>query len=224
MAQLPLPLAYPPAQGRADFVIAAANADAVAWLAGTPAPRSLLVGPPGSGKTHLGRIFAERHKATLIDDADRCGDDVALFHAWNAATATAPLLMTARALPRYWVKLPDLASRLAATPTLVIAEPDEALLAAVIAKQFADRGVRVAPDVIGFIVLRIERSFAAAAATVVAIESLALATRRDITVPLAREVLAHDLLERQRDWLEDPMTAGAPTGAAAIIDLSYSLG
>jgi len=199
--QLPLPLAYPPAQGSADFVIAAANADAVAWLAGVPAPRSLLVGPPGSGKTHLGRIFAERHKATLIDDADRSGadrsgDDVALFHAWNAASVVAPLLMTARALPRYWVKLPDLASRLAATPTLVIAEPDETLLAAVIAKQFADRGVRVTPDVIGFLVLRIDRSFAAAAATVAAIESVALATRRDITVPLARAVL-----EGQADWL-----------------------
>ena len=34
--------------------------------------------------------------------------------------------------------LPDLASRLAATPTLVIADPDDALLAAVLAKQFAD--------------------------------------------------------------------------------------
>ncbi|UAJ09482.1 HdaA/DnaA family protein [Glacieibacterium megasporae] len=219
MPQLPLPLAYPPAQGRADFVIAAANADAVAWLAGAPAPRSLLVGPPGSGKTHLGRIFAERHQATLIDDADRRGDDVALFHAWNAASAAAPLLMTAQALPRYWIKLPDLASRLAATPTLVIAEPDDALLAAVIAKQFADRGVRVTPDVIGFIVLRIERSFAAAAATVAAIESVGLASRRDITVPLARDVLARDVLGRQRDWIDD-----GTVDDAAIIDLSSSVG
>ncbi len=207
--QLPLPLSYASGQGQADFVIAAANADAVAWLSGPPAARSLLVGPPGSGKTHLGRIFAARHGATLIDDGDRRGDDVALFHAWNAASATAPLLITARALPRTWVRLPDLASRLAATPTLVIAEPDDALLAAVIAKQFADRGVRVDPAVIGFVGLRIERSFAAAAATVAAIEALALATRRDVTIPLAREVL-----DAQFDWVDAP----------ASIDLSPTSG
>lgn len=197
MPQLPLPLAYASAQGKADFVIAAANADAVAWLSGPPAPRSLLVGPPGSGKSHLGRIFADRHGATLIDDADRAGDATAAFHAWNAASAAAPVLFTARDLPRRWVTLPDLASRLAATPTLIIAEPDDALLTAVIAKQFADRGVRVAVDVVGYIVLRIERSFAAAATTVAAIDALALATRREVTVPLARETL-----EAQGDWLE----------------------
>lgn len=204
-SQLPLPLGYAPAQGRADFVIAAANADAVAWLSGPPAPRSLLVGPPGSGKTHLGRVFAARHAATLIDDGDRLGDDVALFHAWNAASAAAPLLITARVLPRHWVTLPDLASRLAATPTLVIAEPDDALLAAVMAKQFADRGVRVDNPVIGFVVLRIERSFAAAAATVAAIEALALATRRDVTIPLARAVL-----DAQLDWVDPPAVIDLP--------------
>ncbi len=198
MAQLPLPLAYASAQAPADFVIAAANADAVAWLSGPPAPRSLLVGPPGSGKSHLGRVFVDRHGATLIDDSDRAGDDTALFHAWNAATAEAPVLFTARDLPRRWVTLPDLASRLAATPTLVIGAPDDTLLAGVIAKQFADRGVRVAPDVVGYIVLRIERSFAAAATTVAAIDALALATRREVTVPLARTVL-----EGQGDLLGD---------------------
>ena len=208
MAQLPLPLAYASAQAHADFVVAAANADAVAWLDGTPAPRSLLIGPPGSGKTHLGRLFAAQHCATLFDDADRMGDDTALFHAWNAATDEHPVLFTARSLPRFWVTLPDLASRLAATPTLVIAEPDDALLAAVIAKHFADGGVRAGADVVAFIVVRIERSFAAAAATVAAIDALALATRREVTVPLVR-----DVLEGQGDWLD----------GTAIIDLSSTL-
>jgi chromosomal replication initiation ATPase DnaA len=206
MTQLPLPLAYASGQAHADFMVAAANADAVAWLSGAPASRSLLVGPPGSGKTHLGRVFAARHGATLIDDADRLGDDSMLFHAWNAASAATPVLFTARGLPRGWVTLPDLGSRLAATPTLVIGAPDDMLLAGVIAKQFADRGVRVAPDVVNFIVLRIERSFTAVATTVAAIDALALATRRDVTIPLAREVI-----ERQGDWIE---------GDAVIIDLS----
>ncbi len=188
MNQLPLPLAYRAATGAVDFVRAEANADAVTWLSGEPGPRTLLVGPPASGKTHLGRIFAARHGATLIDDADHVGQE-ALFHAWNAASATAPVLFTARDLPRRWATLPDLASRLAATPTLVIGPPDEALLGALLVKLFADRGIRIAPDVVAFVVLRTARSFAAIAATVAALDAAALAAGREVTVPLARTVL-----------------------------------
>lgn len=188
MTQLPLPLAYRAANGAADFVHAVANADAVAWLTGVPAARTLLVGPPASGKTHLGRLFAARHEAKLIDDAD-AADQEALFHAWNAADAAVPVLFTASALPRTWATLPDLASRLAATPTLVIGPPDDALLGGLLVKQFADRGVRIAPEVVAFVTVRIERSFAAVAGTVAALDAAALAQGREVTIPLARAVL-----------------------------------
>ena len=138
MNQMPLPLAYAPRLGEADFFVSAANAEAVAWLASLPhwpMPRSLLVGPAGSGKTHLAALFAGRHRATVIDDADRHDDAEALFHAWNAATPGCPLLLTARASPRDWGHgLPDLASRLAATPLVRLGDPDDALLAALFAK------------------------------------------------------------------------------------------
>ncbi len=196
MPQLPLPLDYAPASGVADFVVASANADAVAWLAGMPAPRTLLVGPPASGKTHLGQLFAARHGATLLDDADRLDQEL-LFHRWNSATTDRPILFTARALPRRWVTLPDLASRLAATPTLVIGPPDEALLASLMVKQLADRGVRVDALVVAFVTLRIERSFAAVAEVVAALDTAALAAGREVTVSLVRAVL-----ERQGDWLD----------------------
>lgn len=206
MAQLPLPLAYYRSTGYADYFVSEANREAAAWLGGEAATRTLLVGPAGSGKSHLGRIFAARPGALLLDDADRMPDQAALFHAWNAATPTQPVLYTARIPARHWARLSDLASRLAATPTLVIAEPDDALLLAVLAKQFADRGVRIDPDVAAFIALRIERSFAAVAATVAAIDARALADSRDVTIPLAREVL-----EAQGDLLD-------------VIDLSPRLG
>jgi chromosomal replication initiation ATPase DnaA len=191
--QQALPLVYRPRLGEADFIVSDANRDAVQWLADParwPMPRCLLLGPPASGKSHLAAVFAARQPADIIDDADMIDDGEALFHAWNAASPDRPLLFTATRLPRYWAhKLPDFASRLAATPQVRLADPDDPLIAAVLAKGFADRGLRVGHDVIAWLVLRIERSFAAARDAVARLDTLALAERRDITVPLARALL-----------------------------------
>ena len=195
--QSPLPLAYTPRLGAADFVVSDANRTATDWLAQAPRwpmPRSLLVGPPASGKSHLAAMFAARTGGRIIDDADRAADGEPLFHAWNAATSERPLLLTARRLPKFWAHaLPDLASRLAATPLVRLEDPDDTLIAAVLEKRFADRGLRVAPEVIAYLVTRIERSFAAAAAAVAGLDTLSLAERRDITVPLARDLLEGQL-------------------------------
>ena len=195
--QPPLPLAYAPRLDADSFVISESNRDAAAWLADPgrwPGPRCVLVGPAGAGKSHLAALFQARHGGVLVEDADLATDGEPLFHAWNAATAAAPLLLTAQRSPRFWAhRLPDLASRLAATPLVTIADPDDALIAAVLAKRFADRGLRVGDDVIAYLALRIERSFADAAAIVERLDALALAERRDITVPLARELLEGQL-------------------------------
>ena len=191
-AQLPLPLAYREAVGERDFFVSDANADAVAWLdrwPDWPQPQALLLGPPRAGKSHLARIFAARTGGTVADDAEAT-DPEALFHAWNAATATRPLLIVARRRPADWGHgLPDLASRLAATPSHAIRDPDDALLAAVLAKRFADRGLRVAPEVAAYVLARIERSFAGIEIAAAALDAAALAEGRAVTVPLARAVL-----------------------------------
>lgn len=191
--QQALPLVYRPRLDEADFIVSDANRDAVQWLADParwPMPRCLLLGPSASGKSHLAAVFAARQPATVIGDADAISDGEVLFHAWNAATPERPLLMTATRLPRFWAQqLPDFASRIAATPQVRLGDPDDPLIAAVLAKGFADRGLRVGGDVIAWLVLRIERSFAAANEVVARLDALALAERRDITVPLARALL-----------------------------------
>lgn len=193
MPQPPLPLAYAPRLGPGDFFISDANRSAADWLADPsvwPMPRTVLVGPAGSGKSHLAALFA----GSVVENADTGTDGEPLFHAWNAATASAPLLLTARRLPQFWAhRLPDLASRLAATPMVRLEDPDDVLVAAVLEKRFADRGLRVGADVIAYLVLRIERSFAEMAEMVAALDALSLAERRDITVPLARELLEGQL-------------------------------
>ncbi|HXQ51269.1 MAG TPA: DnaA/Hda family protein [Stellaceae bacterium] len=215
MAQLPLSLPHRPALGRDDFLVAPANAEAVAWLdrwPNWPAPALVLAGPAGSGKTHLAQVFAARSgavllaaaalaraappalvadaRAAVVDDAERA-DEEALLHLYNMlAERGLHLLLLARAAPARWgIVLPDLRSRFLAAPVATLAPPDDALLAAVLVKLFADRQLLVGEEVVAFLVPRLERSFAAAASAVAALDQAALAAHRRITVPLARAVL-----------------------------------
>ena len=97
----------------------------------------------------------------------------ALFHLCNRlALGGGSLLVTGREPPARWpLALPDLASRLRAAPVARLEPPDDALLAAVLVKLFADRQVAVAPELIGYLVGRIDRAFAAAEATVARLDA-----------------------------------------------------
>ena len=104
------------------------------------------------------------------------------------------MLITARSAPGGWtVGLRDLASRLRAVPTVALAPPDDALLRAVLVKQFADRQVGVDEGLIGYLASRIERSFAAARAAVAALDREALRQKRPVSRALAAELF------RERD-------------------------
>ncbi|MBF0372271.1 MAG: DNA replication protein [Alphaproteobacteria bacterium] len=207
--QLPLDLGHRTAFEAADFLEAPSNAQALAWLArwpDWPGHASCLWGPPGCGKTHLAHLFAARCGGAVlpataiesrpgghlvVEDADRGVDEVALFHLFNATReAGAFLLLTGRAPPSRWaIRLPDLASRLNAIPAIAIQAPDDALMAAVLVKLFADRQLEVGAGVIDWLVTRGERSFAAAGAVVARLDAQALAERRNITLPFVRAVI-----------------------------------
>lgn len=182
-----------------------------------PHPALALHGPPGSGKTHLAQVFTTRARAVgvvaafvepatldvaavpnrvgearavVVDDANRAPEQ-ALLHLYNVvAERRGHLLIVAAEPPSRWpVSLADLRSRLLAAPAVAVNAPDDALLSAVLVKLFADRQVAVAADVIGYLVARIERSFAAARAAVAALDAAALAEKHAITAPFARRVL-----------------------------------
>ncbi|HTV87919.1 MAG TPA: DNA replication protein [Stellaceae bacterium] len=214
MTQLALDLPHRAALGRADFLAAGPNEAALGWIErwpDWPARAVALHGPAGCGKSHLAGLWQARsggvlvagaalagldpaalagRRAVALDDADRAPER-ALLHLYNCCVETrAGLLLVARRAPAAWATmLPDLASRLRAMPAVAIGAPDDALLAAVLVKHFADRQLHPAPSVIDFLVRRMERSFAAAAALVGAIDRLALAGRRPVTLAVAREVL-----------------------------------
>lgn len=145
-----------------------------------------------------------RHGKVVIEDVDalatleparRLAAEKALFHLYNLAAAEGGwLLLTGRAAPGRWpVETPDLASRLAALPVARVDPPDDALLSSLMVKLFADRQLQVAPEVIRYLALRIERSCAAAEATVKALDRLSLERQKPVTRGMAAQLLDADL-------------------------------
>ena len=193
MSQIALPLAWPADPRDDEFLVTPSNARAAhqvehwgAW----PVMTALLVGPRKSGRSLLARIFAAKSGGTIIDDAERQADAV-LFHAWNRAQAERrPLVIVADATPPAWaIGLPDLRSRLAASPVIAIEAPDDALMKALFERQFLHRGLDARPDLIDWLVARVERSHVALLRAVDALDQEVLETRKRLSIPLARTTL-----------------------------------
>jgi hypothetical protein len=193
MTQLALPLDWPAAETESDFIVTPANADAVRHLGHWslwPVMATVLTGPRKSGRSFLGRIFAARSGATLFDGGERA-DEEQLFHAWNRALAERrPLLIIADTPCSQWdIALPDLRSRLAATPHVAIGEPDDLLIPALLERLLAARAVSINADVPDWIARRIERTYVAVHRAVDALDQAAWATRRRIGIAVARDAL-----------------------------------
>ncbi len=212
--QLAFDLPNAEAMTREDFFVAPSNALAVQAVEGWqdwPGRKLLLIGPEGTGKTHLTRVWAALAGAVIlpaqslatadlaplagsavaVEDADRIGGaEVSLFHLHNLVTTAGALLMTARTPPRDWgLRLPDLISRMQATPIAQLDAPDDTLLSAVMVKLFADRQVAVPANLIPYLISRMPRSVGAVRALVAALDARSLAAGRPITRALAGEVL-----------------------------------
>lgn len=210
MNQLPLPFDHAPRFGIEDFLPSGSNAAALAAVAAWPAWPDrvlLLIGPEGSGKSHMARIWADRSGATLLRPDDLAGDlrhlacrpvliedadreampEAAMFHFLNLVReAESSLLVTARRPPDTWsLGTPDLVSRLRLAPSVALAEPDEALMRAVLVKLFADRQLAVDTTLVDYLALRLDRSLAAARAAVEALDRASLDDGRRITRKLA---------------------------------------
>lgn len=219
MTQLSLDITPRPLLGREDFLQSPSNAEALAWIGrwpDWPAHGLVLAGPDGSGKTHLAHIFAERAQARffeagsfdeagvsglegvscVVENCNQALPERALFHLLNQAKESGAFVLFTAVLPqsRWPVALPDLRSRLMALPLAELKTPDDDLLAALLVKLFADRQLRVGPEVLSFALGRIERSFAAARKLVEEVDRKALAAKRPVTIPLIKTVLenAHE--------------------------------
>ena len=194
MAQTVLPFDWSSGADQADFLVSDANRAAVEHLdhwSHWPVRVSVLVGPPQSGRSLLGRIFATKSGGAVIEDAQSYPED-ALFHAWNDAQESGkPVLLIAANAPSEWdVRLPDLQSRLGATPVVTIGWPDLALCEALLVRCLARRGLVIGPEVASYIALRMKRDYQQLQQIVEVLDERSLAERRAITLPFVRDCLA----------------------------------
>jgi chromosomal replication initiation ATPase DnaA len=217
--QLTLELPLEPRFGREDFLVSPSNERAYALIERWPDwPDTILLleGPKGSGKSHLAAIWAAQSHGWTVDafevGTDRLphlvsngalviedlhsagGDEPALFHLLNLARERRAyvLITTAVAVGELPIRTPDLKSRLRLAPSVSLDPPDDALLRAVLVKLFIDRQLVVDTTVVDFLALRIERSLAAAAETVAALDREALSRGRRITRPMAAELVGRE--------------------------------
>jgi chromosomal replication initiation ATPase DnaA len=213
--QLAFALPHAESRTRDNFLEGPANATALGLIESWPewpARTMLLVGPEGSGKSHLAAVWAEQAGArstaahalsaatvpaalatgALVVEDLKAGDfdERALFHLLNLAREEqAYLLITARTPPSsIEVELRDLRSRLRALPVVSLAEPDDLLFRALIVKFCADRQLAVDESVVGYLATRIERSYAAARHAVDQLDREALRQGRPATRALAAEL------------------------------------
>jgi chromosomal replication initiation ATPase DnaA len=210
--QLALPFVYAPQFAGADFLAAASNAEALAWLRqpqAWPQGRLALWGGEGCGKTHLLHVWAERRAGTLldgpalaavglappdrplaVDDADAAAERP-LLHLLNAAAeAGQPVLLAAREPPGRWaVALPDLASRLRAVLAVQIRPAEETLLRTLLARLLADRQLHVPETLQEWLLARLPRTQAALREAAARLDHAALAAG-GVSRSLAARVLA----------------------------------
>lgn len=182
-------------------------------------PALLIVGAKGCGKTHLAHVFQEsvfkkfresapmvqgeglslssvggmleKSRFAVVEDVGKNIDEEALFHLMNGVrNKRGVLLMTAREnYPAWGIRLPDLLSRLSATPRAEIGMPDDTLMSAVWVKFFAERRLNISPEAVSFLLKNAERSFGFASLVAAAADKKALSEKRGITIPLLKEVL-----------------------------------
>lgn len=214
--QLVLDLPHREARGAEDFLVSQCNEAAVRIIdnwPNWPSHAVSIVAPRGCGKTHLANVWRTKtgaknistldlgetaigalnnETALIVEDIDReLYDETELFHLLNLSKEKGfSLLLTARTPPGHWtITLPDLRSRLRSLPVVSIEPPDEPLLKAVLVKLFNDRQIVVAPHVVDFIALRMERSMDWVQTFVEAIDKAALSTGRKVSRQLASELL-----------------------------------
>ena len=166
-----------------DFFVSKSNSDAVKLINLFPNWHNngiVIYGPKKSGKSHLAHIWKTTASANLynfendldihsIDTFNNCIFDnfdslsteyeKSIFQIYNDIINNKKFILILLEKNKFSIKLDDLRSRIAALNSAKITDPDDSLIHAIILKFFYDNQIKVTPEVINFIVKRIDRNF-----------------------------------------------------------------
>ncbi len=215
MAQLLLELAAPPQPALDNFVTGAdgGNAAALAALrvfgtAASPDRCLYLWGARGSGRSHLLAAWRRMREAGALLENQAAGatwitqDDVetldqaaqiVLFNRINTARdGHGYVLAAGRTAPAQLPLRDDLISRLAWGLTFeIIALSDDDKRAALLRHADA-RSMTLSSDVLAYLMTHVRRDMPTLAGIVDALDRFSLETKRPVTLPLVRELLAQN--------------------------------
>lgn len=177
----------------------------------------VILGEKSSGKTHLSWLFSEKTGAKVYDSkeiADELFSDIVpmnsslvvenideiignfeleetLFHIINYAMEcnTKLLLTTGKTFSSLDFKILDLKTRLQSFPVANIYSPDDEFLKALLVKQFLERDIIVAPDVIEYIIKHIPRDTVFVSFVVEQADLLSFEEKRRITIPFIKKII-----------------------------------
>lgn len=224
MRQLVLELAPPAAPSLKNFY-AGPNRAAVAALGDALAGGErvvYLIGEPGSGKTHLLRAAVSEAEALghtamyvgaphaglrmllpcevlAVDDLEQLDSDaqLALFDAFNVLRASGGRLFGASTHAA--VELPlrdDLRTRLGSGLSMRLAPLNDDEKAAALFWHASQRGLRLEPEIIGYVLTHCGRDMGTQIAVLDALDRHSLEHKRPVTLPLLRQALRLLRLDR----------------------------
>ncbi len=212
MGQIALDFTHDPDYARDNFFVSSSNQEAFDYISAWPQWQThflFLYGEHKCGKTHLANIWqnmsqaqflnskelvvegVDGSKAYIIENISELKDENALFHIYNVIQQSGGfLLVTDKNSPaQNTIKLADLRSRLSAMTSIAIGAPDDELLRMFLLKNFSDRQLSISIEAIDYIIARVERSFSAVQMLVEKIDNKSLEEKRNITIPLIRDIL-----------------------------------
>ncbi|ETZ06955.1 hypothetical protein P618_200853 [Holospora obtusa F1] len=203
-----LPLFWNPLLDNDSFCVGQSNVHAFEWIQKEkwPCQHVNIYGPKDSGKTHLGMLWAKKHNAVWLPcahasfvntkgkyvlDISSCSfneQDILGFLEEIRESGSSCLWLSALPLHLY-CSYPALRSRVIAFLCIQIQEPDDVLLLKVLKKAFYDVGFIVYPQILDFLVKRMDRSFSSIRTIVEKVHEYTLKHHANLSISVVKAAL-----------------------------------
>lgn len=212
--QLFFPFSNTPSYTLADFFVSSSNHEAFECIRKWPNWPSLgmvILGPTGSGKTHLAHIWQQSSGARFFDQTiwsstlenfqvdqntplifdEQFPEDTDFFHLLNMLKdSELPfLILKKKPFNQDQIHLKDLRSRLLNIPSVTLHAPNDDLIKAMILKQCADAQIMISDPILNYITTHMDRSYESIARLCKKLIHEIQGQRHNLTLPLVKSVM-----------------------------------